>query len=46
MDFSYAFFWGQKPALVCEFQHTPLRKMNFFTMFHTSSWYEILGTCT
>jgi hypothetical protein len=32
----------QKIAFVCEFQHTPLWKINFFSMFHTSCGYEIL----
>jgi hypothetical protein len=39
-------FYCQKMAIVCEFQHTPLRKMIFFSMFHTSCGYEILGACT
>jgi hypothetical protein len=43
--FSYAIFIV-KTAFVCEFQHTPLRKMIFFSMFHTSCGYEILRTCT
>jgi hypothetical protein len=43
---SSMFFLGQKPAFVCEFQHTPLRKKVFFTMFHTSNEYEILWTPT
>jgi hypothetical protein len=45
-NFSYAIFLGQKMAFVCEFQHTPLRKMIFFSMFHTSCGYENLRTCT
>jgi hypothetical protein len=45
-DFSYVFSFWQKPAFVCEFQHTPLRKMIIFNMFHTSSGYESLETCT
>jgi hypothetical protein len=39
-------FYCQKTAFVCEFQHTPLRKMIFFSMFHTSCVYEILEACT
>jgi hypothetical protein len=39
-------FYCQKMAFVYEFQHTPLREMIFFSMFHTSCGYEILGTCT
>jgi hypothetical protein len=45
-NFSYAIFIVKKTAFVCEFQHTPLRKMIFFSMFHTSCGYEILRTCT
>jgi hypothetical protein len=42
----YLPFYCQKIAFVCEFQHIPLRKMIFFSMFHISCRYEILGTCT
>jgi hypothetical protein len=35
-------FYCQKTAFVCEFQHTPLWKIIFFSMFHTSCGYEIL----
>jgi hypothetical protein len=36
-DFLYVFsVCCQKMAFVCEFQHTPRRKMIFFSMFHTS----------
>jgi hypothetical protein len=45
-EFFICLFYGQKTAFVCEFQHTPLRKMIFFSMFHTSCGYEILETCT
>jgi hypothetical protein len=43
---SCMFFYCQKMAFVCEFQHTPLWKMIFFSMFYTSCGYEILGKCT
>jgi hypothetical protein len=50
LDFQYnnfsCLFYCQKTAFVCEFQHIPLRKMIFFSMFHTSCEYEILWTCT
>jgi hypothetical protein len=39
-------FLLSKTAFVCEFQHTPLCKMMFFSRFHTSHGYEILLTCT
>jgi hypothetical protein len=39
-------FYCQKTPFVCEFQHIPLRKMIFFSMFHTYCGYEILETCT
>jgi hypothetical protein len=42
-EFSICYYYCQKMAFVCEFQHTPLRKMIFFSMFHTSCGYEILG---
>jgi hypothetical protein len=42
----YKSFLLSKMAFVCEFQHTPLRKMIFFSMFHASCRYEILETCT
>jgi hypothetical protein len=51
LDFQYKFFFiclfcCQETAFVCEFQHTPLQKMIFFSMFHTSREYEIMGACT
>jgi hypothetical protein len=50
LDFQYNSFYMsillQKIAFVCEFQHTPMQKMIFFSIFHTSCGYEILGTCT
>jgi hypothetical protein len=45
-EFYICRFYCQKTAFVCEFQHTPLRKMIFSSMFHTSSGYEILRICT
>jgi hypothetical protein len=42
----YMSFYCQKTTFACEFQHIPLRKMIFFSMFHTSCEYEILWTCT
>jgi hypothetical protein len=45
-EFFICLLYCQKTAFVCEFQHTPVRKMIFFSMFHTSCGYEILGTCT
>jgi hypothetical protein len=44
--FYICLFYCQKMAFVCEFQHTPLRKMIFSSMFRTSSGYEILKICT
>jgi hypothetical protein len=44
-EFFICYFCCQKMAFVCEFQHTPLRKMIFFSMFHTSCGYEILRAC-
>jgi hypothetical protein len=45
-EFFICYFYCQKTAFVCEFQHTPLCKMTFFSRFHTSCGYEILLTCT
>jgi hypothetical protein len=45
-EFYICLFFCQKTAFVCEFQHTPLRKMIFSLMFRTSSGYEILRICT
>jgi hypothetical protein len=45
-EFSICFFQCQKTAFVCEFQHTPLCKMMFFSRFHMSRGYEILFICT
>jgi hypothetical protein len=45
LDFQYndflCLFYYQKMAFVCEFQHIPLQKMIFSSMFHTSCGYEI-----
>jgi hypothetical protein len=45
-EFFICLFYCQKTAFVCEFQHTPLQKMIFFSLFHTSYGYEILRTYT
>jgi hypothetical protein len=45
-EFFTCLFYCQKMAFVCEFQHTRLWKMIFFSMFHTSCGFEILRTCT
>jgi hypothetical protein len=44
-EFFIYYFYCQKTAFVCEFQHTPLCKMTFFSRFHKSRGYEILLTC-
>jgi hypothetical protein len=41
-EFYICLSYCQKMVFVCEFQHTPLRKMSFSSMFHTSCGYEIL----
>jgi hypothetical protein len=41
-NFLYVFYVVKKRPLY-EFQHTPLRKMIFFAMFHTSCGHEIWG---
>jgi hypothetical protein len=35
-QFGRCLFYCQKMAFVCEFQHTPLWEIFFFSMFHTS----------
>jgi hypothetical protein len=45
-EFFICYFYCQKTAFVCEFQHAPLCKMKFFPKFHKSRGYEILLTCT
>jgi hypothetical protein len=40
------YFYCQKMAFVCEFQHTPLWKLMFYSRFHTSCGHEILWTYT
>jgi hypothetical protein len=40
------YFYCQKTAFVCEFQHTPLRKIIFLATLHNFGEYEILHTCT
>jgi hypothetical protein len=36
------YFYCQKMAFVCEFQHTPLRKIIFLATLHNFGKYEIL----
>jgi hypothetical protein len=45
-EFIICLFFVKEQLFVCKFQHTPLQKMIFFSMFHTSCRDEILGTCT
>jgi hypothetical protein len=44
--FIYCYFYCQKTASVCEFQHTFLWKLMLFSRFHTLCGHEILWTCT
>jgi hypothetical protein len=44
--FLYVFFIIKKRPLYVNFSIPPLRKIIFFSMFHTSCGYEILGACT
>jgi hypothetical protein len=44
-EFFICYFYCQKTAFVCEFLHTPLRKIIFLATFHTFGEYEILHTC-
>jgi hypothetical protein len=43
-EFFICYFFGQKTALVCEFQHTSLRKINFLATLHNFGEYEIFHT--
>jgi hypothetical protein len=45
-EFFIYLFYCQKTAFVYEFQQTPLRKMIFFSIFHTSCGYEIFEDLT
>jgi hypothetical protein len=45
-EFFICYFYCQKTAFVCEFQHTPLRKIIFLATFHNFGECEILHTCT
>jgi hypothetical protein len=45
-EFFMCYFYCQKNAFVCEFQHTPLWKVIFSTTLHNFGEYEILHTCT
>jgi hypothetical protein len=40
-QFLICLFFGKKIAFVYEFQHTPLWKIIFLSMFHSSCGYEI-----
>jgi hypothetical protein len=45
-EFFICYFYCQKTAFVCEFQHTPLWKIIVLATFHDFGGYEILHTCT
>jgi hypothetical protein len=45
-EFFICYFYCQKTAFVCEFQHTPLWKIFFLASLHNFGEYEILHTCT
>jgi hypothetical protein len=45
-EFLIYYFYCQKTAFVCEFQHTPLRKIIFLATLLNFGEYEILHTCT
>jgi hypothetical protein len=42
-EFFICYFYCQKMAFVCEFQHTPLWKLMMLSRFHTLCGYEICG---
>jgi hypothetical protein len=42
-EFFICYFYCQKMAFVCEFQHTPLGKLMIFSRFHTLCGHEICG---
>jgi hypothetical protein len=44
--FFICYFYCQKMAFVCEFQHTPLQKIIFLATLHNFGEYEILHTFT
>jgi hypothetical protein len=41
-EFFICYFYCQKTAFVCEFQHTPLWKIIFFSRFHTVNFFWLL----
>jgi hypothetical protein len=43
-EFFIIYFYCQKMAFVCEFQHIPLYKMTFFSRSHKFHGYEMLLT--
>jgi hypothetical protein len=45
-EFFICYFYCQKTAFICEFQHTPLPKIIFLATFYKFGEYEILHTCT
>jgi hypothetical protein len=45
-EFFICYFYCQKMAFVCEFQHTSSRKIFFLATLHNFGEYEILHTCT
>jgi hypothetical protein len=42
-EFFICYFYCQKMAFVCEFQHNPLWKLMIFSRLHTSYGHEILN---
>jgi hypothetical protein len=42
-EFLICYFYCQKTAFVCEFQHTPLWKLMIFSRFHISCKHEFCG---
>jgi hypothetical protein len=42
-EFFICYFYCQKIAFVCEFQHTPFWKLMIFSKFHTFCGHEICG---
>jgi hypothetical protein len=41
-EFFICYFYCQKTAFVCEFQHTPLWKLMIFSRFYTSCGYDFV----
>jgi hypothetical protein len=42
-EFFICYFYCQKTAFVCEFQHTPLQKIIFLATFHNFGEYEVFA---